>query len=104
MSSTATFKIKKHQEVISEVTLPIPSYYKYGSNYVMLHSDKELTKVRMGGLVDSIEYDNIFGFNPTNYDAITPEEFRAAYNDCEKSIRERTFFQYQHDNTSLTGS
>lgn len=91
MSNTATFKVKIQHHVISEVTLAIPSYHRRGSTYVMLHSERDLTKVHYGGLVDAIEYDNFFTFNPADYKEITAEEFRSAYNDCEQSIRDRTF-------------
>lgn len=105
MSNTATFKIKTEQKTITEVVLPIPSFYKSerSGNFVKVHSDKEITRVSLGGMCPRIEFDDFFGFTPTGYTPVSEKEFTAAYDECEAALRRRTFCILEHDNHSTNG-
>lgn len=103
--NTATFKIKTEHKAITEVVLPVPSYYKSdrSGNYVKVHSASEITRVSLGGMCPRIEFDDFFGFTPTGYVQVSEEEFTAAYNECEAALRRRTFFKTDIQLT-VTGS
>ena len=96
MSNTATLKYYRKQDRVTQtvLTVPVPSYFRSakGSDFIMLHSETELTRVNTRSF--KIEYDDFFGFCPEGYESITEEEFKAAYDSCEVDLRKRTFLMH----------
>lgn len=98
MSNTATFTYHKKQQLVSStvLTVPIPSYFvsDKGKDFVKIISQTELTRVNIVDL--KIVYDDFFGFCPEGYSPTTEQEFTAAYELCEASLRDKTF-SHEHD-------